>query len=191
MRFVSSIVAVLALGGMASNAHALFIEDTTTFSATGVDSGSVLEGYGWGAVNELSGPKLTLSGLKFDYVTWTHKFDLPSNVSVDSAILTVFLRDDEKSDGVELAVGYAESGQWDLGLIETASYAYNIAVGALLDGSFTITVASLLGDFFIDRSVLRINYTPVASVPEPAMLSLLGLGLVGAAIGCRRRLTKR
>ena len=62
------------------------------------------------------------------------------------------------------------------------TYGVNV-VDALADGAFRVSIVSVWGDFYIDQSELRINYTPV---PEPTTTLLLGLGLVGLA-GVRRK----
>jgi hypothetical protein len=60
------------LGAVATSANASYITDVTTFHSWGISSDlatpSVLDGYGYGAVNRPDGT--------FDYVTWTHRFEL-------------------------------------------------------------------------------------------------------------------
>lgn len=55
-------------------------------------------------------------------------------------------------------------------------------------GQLTITVKSLLGDFYLTDSLLSVEGEDVvASVPEPTTLGLLGLGLLGLGLSRRRQ----
>ncbi|PKN89364.1 MAG: hypothetical protein CVU51_00485 [Deltaproteobacteria bacterium HGW-Deltaproteobacteria-1] len=74
----------------------------------------------------------------------------------------------------ELGFGWTESGTWDFGEVDTEDYAYGVNVDYLYYGIFQVKLgsASLFGDFYIDQSVLAINYTPASNnaVPEPATM---------------------
>ncbi len=159
------------------------LTDVTQFTATGTNPGGDLDDYGWGDVNKLDG--IT------DYVAWTHHFvfEPPAN-DLLYASLTVNLYDDERDKFFnpftwEAAIGWGESGQWTVDDVDTGAYQYDINVNYLLDGSFSVTLASAWGDFYIQDSTLKIDYES-APVPEPATLVLLGSGLLGLA-GFRRK----
>jgi hypothetical protein len=177
---------VLCMGGVAGAAT---ITDTTSFTKSGTnESGDLVAA--WGDVNYL--------GWIGDFVTWKHQFAFePAAATIDSATLTISLRDNKgEGDGGflgwknEYAFGWTESGNWDFGEVNTGDYAYGVDVNFLADGVFQVTIGSVWGDFYIDQSMLTINYTPVSTtVPEPTTLLLLGLGLVGLA-GAKRKFKK-
>lgn len=54
------------------------------------------------------------------------------------------------------------------------------------NGQLSVTLSAILGDFYLDKSVL----TATGKVPEPGVLALIGLGLAGLAVA-RRRQQKR
>ena len=172
-----ALVLVLCMAGVAA---ADTVTDTTLFNATGTVQTGDFVSKGWGDVNLLNGTG--------DWVTWEHQFVYnPHSTASNVATLTVYLRDDNgEGDGGflgyknEYAIGWTEDGTWAFGEIDTASYNYDINFSALADGSFYVTLASIYGDFYIDKSELTM------SVPEPMTILLLGLGLVGIA-GIRRK----
>ncbi|HEX2966145.1 MAG TPA: PEP-CTERM sorting domain-containing protein [Syntrophorhabdaceae bacterium] len=156
---------------MTATTQAATLIDTTLFNANGTVEGGDLVGYGWGDVNKLD--------FISDYVTWKHQFVFnPPADQLLSATLTLTLRDDNDPIFAEFGFGWTEDGSWDIGEVDTGDYAYGINVAYLADGVFQVTLGSLLGDFYIDQSVLNIQYT---SVPEPLSATLLGFGLVGIA----------
>lgn len=179
---------VLVLG-MAGAAGATTLTDTTLFTPTGTVEAGDLVSY-----NSFYGPNVSKLSDIGDYVIWKHKFAFnPPALQILTGTLTVSLRDDAgEGDGGflnrknEYAFGWAEGGTWDFGEVNTGDYRYGVNVNFLADGVFQVKIASVYGDFYIDKSELNINYN---AVPEPGTMLLLGLGLFGLA-GIRKRLTK-
>ena len=158
--------------------------DTTLFNSGGTNLEEDYVSHGRGTVDFLDGI--------FDWVTWEHRFLFnPPAAQILSGTLTLSLRDDAREgDGGfldwknEYAFVWTESGAWDFGEVDAGDTTYGVnVVDALADGAFRVSIVSVWGDFYIDQSELRINYTPV---PEPTTTLLLGLGLVGLA-GVRRK----
>ena len=114
-------------------------------------------------------------------------FTLGSAISGD---ITLTITDDSKWDWFELVLIQIEEFDFDTGGLSLGStFIGDVEVNALAainaNGMLDVTVTSLSGDFYVGNSVLNIVTT---DVPEPAVVALFGLGLLG--LGFARRKTR-
>lgn len=177
--FLCCMAMVFALVGGA-NAIPTTLIDTTTFNNSGTTPFEDYNAHGWGSVNKLDGI--------FDFLSWTHHytFNPPAGELLD-ARLCLTLKDDNDRILPEFAFGWGEDGSWDIGEVDTGTYGYKIETAYLGDGAYSIKLASLGGDFYIEKSELKIKYN---AVPEPVMVIFLGTGLVGLLAASRKRLLR-
>jgi len=181
--FLCVVTLVFGVVGMAG--AAIIFTDTTQFTTTGTILPEDYVDHGWGDVNKLDWTS--------DFVTWTHSFGFdPAAAEVLSGKLTLSLRDDDTDTWCpitwDVGIGWAEDGTWDIGGVDTGLYGYDVTASYLVDGTFTVTLGSVWGDFYIEKSDLEITYNPV---PVPSTILLMGGGLFGLVGYNRKRFSKK
>ncbi len=135
---------------------------------------------GFNAATDLvSGFSLSINLYDDAHDSWLDQFelafvDLPSDGLLDALL----------HDGLVFSFGNNAFQGWSWGgLAQLNSF-----------GTLTVTIESWAGDFLFGGSNLTaygLAQTGSTSVPEPATLGLMGLGLLGVAFGARRRKAAR
>jgi hypothetical protein len=170
--FKRVIVGVAAVIGFASSANAAYIPDSWNDMVGGAHYVGNWQSYTYS--HNITDSGFTPGSDIVDGLTLS--IDLWNNSLFDVAYVNV--------DIDSLLGGFVFGGQdfhgWSLnGSAELNDY-----------GTLTVTITSLLGDFWVGTSTLRAWGRSEVPVPEPGTIALLGLGLLGVGLGRRGKLAK-
>jgi len=130
-----------------------------------------------------------------DFVEWKYNINFNPAKDASNAVfdLNIRLRDDGDGwIGDAHAKGGFNGKTWDMGKFDgVEEFKYHF----MFDGNvLTVRIENngtwdWTNGFYLDRATLDVNYNsvPPAPVPEPATMTLLGIGVLGAGIAARKK----
>lgn len=118
--------------------------------------------------------------------------------SVSSATLSLWLYDDAFmgdiplfGDGEEVVGFRFDNGSWISRVVDSVFHSLDqfdfTVTNSVSDGLLNVTLRALSGDFVFAGSTLTVRGDRATAVPEPAAVTMLGLGLLGMGLVARRR----
>jgi hypothetical protein len=153
-------------------------------------SNTVSTGDGEGKLLGYGGSKVNLLEKGGDYLTWSHSFTF--NPPADDSPITGSLTIKFKDDGdiwLEYGRAFINGTEVMRREIDTMNLVFTAQV---INGQVIVRVddtGQCLSDFYVTGADFKLTYNPAAPapVPEPATMTLLGIGMIGAGFVARKK----